>query len=186
MRIKYRGYLMRMKKIAAAFAALTVGAALVTGAATSADANSAAGAKKIKECKGKQLKVSLGKKGAAAGSSYQAIRIRNTGRVCSINSWPEIGYASKHGTPVGHFAKHGRTWPGKVVLTHGQRGRLQLQAPNPGNFPKRVCRPAKATKIAAYVPGSIRPSSRHANRIKRPVKVCTTRRGRPSLLYRMG
>lgn len=171
-------------KFAAAFAALTVGTALVTGATSAADAHHSDGAKKVKACKGKQLKVRLGKIDAAAGSSYQGIRIRNAGKRCSINSWPKVGYASKHGTPIGHLTKPGGKWPGKVVVAHGKRIRVVLQTPNAENFPKRVCHPAKARKVVTYVPGTIRPSSRHADRLKRATKVCTTKRGRPFLLYR--
>lgn len=178
---------MRIKMLAAPIAALALGTTLVSGAVTSADAQrSDDGARKIKECKGRQLAVRLGKTGVAAGSTYQAIRIRNRGRRCAIKSWPEVGYAGRHGGPVGFLAKHNRKWPHRVVLRHGETGRLLLQTPNPGNFPRGKCRPARARRIVTYAPGNIRSNTRHVNKVKHATKVCTTRRGRPHLLYRMG
>ncbi|MDN5854630.1 MAG: DUF4232 domain-containing protein [Actinomycetia bacterium] len=175
---------MRIKKVAAPMAALALAATLTTGAATSADAEHSDGARKIKTCKGKQLKVRLGKTGVAAGSTYRDIWIRNRGKRCKLTSWPRVGYASKHGTPVGFFARTNRKLPNRVVLGHNKRRKFILQTPSTGPFPRHACRPARARKIVTYVPGYIRPSTRHASKSRRFGKVCTTVRGRPSLHYR--
>lgn len=175
---------MRINKVAAPMAALALAATLTTGAATSADAHHGDGAKKIRQCNGKQLKVRLGKAGAAAGSTYQDIWIRNRGKRCKLTSWPRVGYASKHGTPIGFFARTYRKFRGSVVLGHTKRRKFILQTPSTGPFPKRACRPARAPKLVTYAPGYIRPSTRHTARSKAVRKVCTTLRGRSTLYYR--
>ena len=175
---------MRITEIAAPIAAIALGATLTAAGATSADAHRDDGARKIEQCKGKQLKVRLGKSGVAAGSTYRDIWIRNRGKRCKLTSWPRVGYASKHGTPVGFFASTNRKLPKRVVLGHNKRRKFILQTPSTGPFPRRACRPARAHKLVTYVPGYIRPSTRHATKKHRFGKVCTTRRGRPTLYYR--
>lgn len=177
---------MSMKKVAAPFAALALGASLTAGAATTADAHgSDDGARKITECKGKKLKVRIGKTGAAAGSTYRTIKFRNRGKRCIVRTWPAVMFRHKSGVPVGFFAKHRHKRP-RLVLRHGQSGKVTLQTPNPGNFPRRKCQPYRVNRLVTYLPGRVGGSvdNMHAKKLKRSTKVCSTQKGR-SRVYRM-
>lgn len=169
---------MRIKKFAAPIAALALAATVTTGAATSADAHRGVDAKKVKECKGKQLEVRLGKTGVAAGSTYRTIKLRNSGGRCVVRTWPKVIYRHRSGVPVGFFAKHRHQRP-HLVLRHGQRGKVTLQTPNPANFPRRKCRPYRVNTLVTYVPGRVRATdTMHVDKLKRSTRVCSTKKGR--------
>lgn len=177
---------MRIHRTIACAAAIAVGMPLTAtftapAGATDQAVRQATHAAKVKNCKGKQLRVRFGRTGAAAGTFYRTIRFRNTKKRCAVRTWPEVGYASKRGRPVGFLATH----PHKrrtLVLRHGEVGRVALGTPEWRNFPRRACGARRATKLAVYIPGRIRPGARHVRRIPNgSMKVCTTKRGRPSL-----
>lgn len=177
----------RIHKITTFAAALAIGAPLTVAFTASAGATGEPGqpmphAVKAKNCKGKQLRVSFGKAGAAAGTFHRTIKFRNNGKRCALRAWPQVGYATKHGRPVGFLARpaHKLRWP--LVLRHGNVGRVDLGTPEWANYPRGRCAPRRAAKLAIYVPGRINAGARHLKRVPNgPMKVCTTRLGRPSL-----
>lgn len=151
-------------------------------AATDQPVDEAMQAAKVKNCKGRQLRIRFGRSGAAAGTLYRTIRFRNTGKRCAVRTWPEVGYARKRGRPVGFLATHPRQLRRPVVLRHGEVGRVALGTPDWRNFPRRACGARRATKLAVYIPGRIRPRARHLRKLPHgAMRVCTSRQGRPSL-----
>lgn len=170
---------MRIQKVAASVAALAVGGALAVATGTAAGAGPDRPAKPP-TCRGGQLHTSLGPVDAAAGSYYQNVRFRNTKRRCVVRGWPNVRYARKGG-PIGHFAAHRRKPPHRLVLRHGEVGRVTLQTPNWRNFPRKRCHAKRATHVVTHVPKRVKPATRHRNKLKRPMKVCSSMQGRPRI-----
>lgn len=173
---------MRIQQVISGAAALTIAAPLIAFSTPNAGATPPASdmpRPKVQHCKGKDLRISLGKLDASLGSYYQNIRFRNPGKRCLIKGWPRVLYASKAGAPVGFRAKH-RRHHHRVVLKHGAGAKVTLQTPNPENFPRKACHPRRAAAVKTFLP-------RHAhwanlNKLKRPMQVCTTKKGRPQLI----
>lgn len=170
---------MRMQKWAASAVAVTVAGSLLTFSAPNSGATPGSA---VQRCTGGQLHTSLGPADAAAGSEYRNVRFRNTGERCAVSAWPRITYARTNGKRVGRFAEPPAHPPRTIVLRHGEIGRVLLRTPNPGNFPRRLCKPRAATKLKTYVPGGkLRPANKHLNKLPRRTRVCTTAKGRPSI-----
>lgn len=173
---------MRIRNAIACAAALTVGMPLAATAAGPGGTTHQAAhpSPKVKTCKGKQLNVTVRNSDAAAGTAYLKIRIRNKGKRCAVRAWPQIGYASKRGRPVGFLASHPREHYRARVLRHGQVRRVVLATSHWQNYGRRVCWPRQAARLAVYIPSRITPAARHLKKVPGGArKVCTSRRGRP-------
>ncbi|MGH3360163.1 MAG: DUF4232 domain-containing protein [Nocardioidaceae bacterium] len=177
---------MRIQTVVACAAAVAIGGSLTIVSTVAAGnvgqpGSDAGPSARPKTCEGRQLHTSLGRIDAAAGSYYQNVRFRNAGKRCVVRGWPKIRYSGKGAEPIGFFGSHPRKPPHRLVLRHGETGKVTLQTPNPGNYPPKACRPARATHLATYVPARVRPATHHRNKLDRPMKVCSTKNGRPSV-----
>lgn len=119
------------------------------------------------------IRAELGRVGAAAGSAYQTIRLRNTGAAtCRIGGYPLVEYVNRHHHLIGWPAGHNTRKHHPQTLAPGEAARTVLQIPNPGNFPPIDCLAHNAHQIR------VRVGTASASYLKWDQPECTTRYGR--------
>jgi Protein of unknown function (DUF4232) len=163
-------------RIVAVTSALVLAGSLATSTTTAAPgpASQAPDDQRVAACTGKQLKVRLGHRDAAAGSTYQAIRFTNAGgKRCALRGFPKVTFRGKHHHRIGWPAKRVGRPATTVVLRPGRAARTALQIPNWHNFPARDCRAKGSPRLRVVPPGTHRKVG-----FRYPAKTCTTKRGR--------
>jgi hypothetical protein len=124
------------------------------------------------ECR--SIRAELGRTEAGLGSTYQTIRLRNSGhRTCEVGGFPHIGYVNAHHRLIGWPAAPDRMPHHAHVLKPGQAARTVLQIPSPDNFPPIDCLAHNAHQIRVHTRGATHPSYLRWNQPE-----CTTRFGR--------
>ncbi len=119
------------------------------------------------------IRAELGRVGAAAGSTYQTIRLRNTGTTtCRIGGYPLVEYVNRHHHLIGWPAGRDRMKHHAHTLAAGQAARTVLVIPDPGNFPPIDCLAHNAHRIR------VRVGSSAASYLRWDQQECTTRFGR--------
>ena len=108
-------------------------------------------------CRMNRLAVVLGPAGAAAGTEFQQIEIRNLGATaCVLNGYPSLVFLDKAGRVVGGPAQQVNETGTPVVavsLAPGATGHASMGVATAGNYPASSCRPRATVKIRFSVPG---------------------------------
>ncbi len=119
------------------------------------------------------IRAELGRVGAAAGSTYQTIRLRNTGATtCRIGGYPLLEYVNRHHHMLGWPAGRDRMKHHPHTLAAGQAARTVLVIPDPGDFPRIDCVAHNAHQIR------VRVGSAASSYLGWDQQECTTRFGR--------
>ena len=103
------------------------------------------------------LKVAIAQTGAAAGSTYDTIRLTNTGTAtCTLYGYPGVSLVGHgNGTQIGAAARrdHGFT-PKTVTVRGGASTTFVVQVTQAANYPKSDCDPTPADGLRIYPPGT--------------------------------
>lgn len=111
----------------------------------------------VPRCLARQLAFSLGPPSGAAGTSFYALRIRNTSSsACWVSGIPLVrALRATNGAPVGPLARR-LTLNGNgtaLRLSPGARASAALGVANAGNWPSASCAPALARALRVSMPG---------------------------------
>ncbi len=119
------------------------------GTSTSTPSSSTAG------CATSGLTASLGRGGAAAGSTYYPVEFTNTsGTACTLYGYPGVSFVTASGAQVGAAAKEDPVYPRRLVtLAAGATGHAELQITVAQNFPASDCSPVTVHRLKVYPPG---------------------------------
>jgi Protein of unknown function (DUF4232) len=105
------------------------------------------------------LQVSLSAGEGAAGSTFYALRLRNTTRrPCRTGGFGGVSFVhSATGAPIGAPADRVRRGAAKpLTLRPGARAEATLQQVNAENYPARRCHPVAAQGLRVYPPNETR------------------------------
>jgi Protein of unknown function (DUF4232) len=114
----------------------------------------AAKAGTIPSCASGSLSLSAQNAGAAAGSTYYDLSLRNiTGDACALYGYPGVSFR-KDGRQVGRAAARDRSrTPATVILLPGRAAVSQLQVANARNYSRADCGPVSVHRLRVYPPG---------------------------------
>lgn len=106
------------------------------------------------ECKVADLKLSLGRGDAAAGTVYRELRFTNKGsRTCKIQGFPGVSYvAGDDGHQVGPAAFREGTKGPAISLKPGMTVFAPLGMVQVGNYDPAVCKPTSVRGLRVYPP----------------------------------
>jgi Protein of unknown function (DUF4232) len=106
-------------------------------------------------CATSALKASLGRGGAAAGSTYYPIEFTNTsGFACTMYGYPGASFVTASGAQVGAAAKEDPVYPRRLVtLAAGATAHAELQVTVAQNYPASACSPVAVHRLKVYPPG---------------------------------
>jgi hypothetical protein len=148
---------------------LMSGIAAFTSAPTAAAAT-ATPASAAHRCVASELRVSVTKGSAGAGSIYYTVRFANiSSSACTLDGYPGVSAAKHRGGPrVGKAASrdHG-VQPRLVTIASGATAHAYLKVANPGNL-SPACHPTDGHWVKVYPPGQVHPQFAH-----RVIPVCT-------------
>jgi hypothetical protein len=105
-------------------------------------------------CGAGDVKLTLGKSDAAAGSVYRPLLITNTqAKPCTVQGFPGVSYvAGDDGHQVGEAAYRTGTKGDPVELKPGQTAAAVIQFVNVRNYPDDICRPTPVRGLRIYLP----------------------------------
>ncbi|GAA3721978.1 hypothetical protein HDA32_002136 [Spinactinospora alkalitolerans] len=134
---------------AAALPALLIAApAPAAGASTSAP-----GAEAPPDCRTDQLEISEYGRGAATGSTYIELELRNTSdRACTLYGYPGVSWLDIEAHQVGADADRTGTADRSFTVDPGASGYATLRQPNVGNYDPAECRPENVVGLRVYPP----------------------------------
>lgn len=94
--------------------------------------------------------------GAAAGSAYYTISLRNTGQAtCTLDGYPGVSLVGANGVQLGRAADRNPAGTSKTLtLAKGAGTTFILQVANAGDYSSGQCRPTAARGFRIYPPGS--------------------------------
>lgn len=96
----------------------------------------------------------MGQSGAAAGTSYTPLVLRNAGTTtCHLTGFPGVSFLDRDGRQVGRPADMTALARQTVVLAPGRSAYAQLGLSNTGAYDPAACRPAPFTQVRVYPPG---------------------------------
>ncbi len=106
-------------------------------------------------CATSGLTASLGRGGAAAGSTYYPIEFTNTsGAACTLYGYPGVSFVTASGAQVGAAAKEDPVYPRRLVtLAAGATAHAELQITVAQNYPASDCSPVAVHRLKVYPPG---------------------------------
>jgi hypothetical protein len=106
-------------------------------------------------CATSALKASLGRGGAAAGSTFYPIVFTNTsGATCSLYGYPGVSFVTASGAQVGVAATEEPVFPRRLVsLAAGASAYAELQVAVAQNYPASLCSPVTVHRLKVYPPG---------------------------------
>jgi hypothetical protein len=106
------------------------------------------------ECKVADLKLTLGRGDAAAGTVYRELRFTNKGgRTCTIQGFPGVSYvAGEDGHQVGPSAYREGTKGAAIRLTPGMTVMAPLGLVQVGNYDPAACKPTSVRGLRVYPP----------------------------------
>ena len=108
-------------------------------------------------CVSSGLRASLGKSRGAAGTSYIALLLTNSGRVpCTLDGYPGVSFtagtdAHRIGAPA---QRDRRVGAAPVILVPGATVHVTVEVANYGNYDQQACQPGPATGYRIFPPGS--------------------------------
>jgi hypothetical protein len=108
-------------------------------------------------CTTAHLKASLATSQGAAGSSYDTVRLTNTGTArCSLNGYPGVSLVGHgNGTQIGAPARRDTSVrPQSVVVRAGGSTTFVVRLVQAANYPRTACSPIPADGFRIYPPGS--------------------------------
>lgn len=131
----------------------------------------------VKQCRSSHLQLSLGASQGAAGSTYQAVVLTNTGhKTCTLFGYPGVSFVDAGGTQLGSSASQSSGTKKTITLAAGGAANATLRQPNPGNFDPSACNATTADRLRVFPPGETAALFVHD-----AVKVCTTSAGRTAV-----
>jgi hypothetical protein len=106
------------------------------------------------ECKAGELKLSIGRGDAAAGTAYRPLRFTNAGqRTCTMQGFPGVSYvAGDDGHQVGPAAFREGTKGAVVSLAPGETAFATVGFTQVHNFDPNVCKPTPVRGLRVYPP----------------------------------
>ena len=106
------------------------------------------------ECKAGELKLSIGRGDAAAGTAYRPLRFTNVGqRSCTMQGFPGVSYvAGDDGHQVGPAAFREGTKGAVVTLAPGETAFATVGFTQVHNFDPNVCKPTPVRGLRVYPP----------------------------------
>jgi hypothetical protein len=108
-------------------------------------------------CPSSHLKVSLATSEGAAGSTYDTLRLTNTGTAsCTLHGYPGISLVGHgNGTQIGAAADRDHSVaPTTVLIRPGGSTTFVVRLVQAGNYPRSTCLPSAADGFRVYPPGS--------------------------------
>jgi hypothetical protein len=107
-------------------------------------------------CRTADLSISLEPAGAAAGTFYEWIVLKNSsGPRCTFYGYPGASLVDGSGAQLGHPAQRNPVYtPHVVTVLPNQSAYSRLGFPNPGNFPPGQCT-ANASNLRVYPPDDL-------------------------------
>jgi uncharacterized protein DUF4232 len=109
-------------------------------------------------CRTGDLRLSLGGRNAAAGTTYQTLRLTNvSGRSCTLRGYPGISYvAGDDGHQVGAAASRSPGSSVSITLARGKTASTTVGLANVRNYPAETCRPQSVRGLRVYPPDETR------------------------------
>lgn len=141
----------------AAFASITVAAAVLASALLVPALTSAAPAATVAACTAADLQVwlGLGEGGATAGSTYFPLEFSNISSApCSLDGYPSVFAANSSGAQLGSAAGKSTTAPVSVILATDATASANLQVTDVSAFTASACVPVKANSLSVEPPGT--------------------------------
>lgn len=105
-------------------------------------------------CHSNMLALSLGNSEGAAGTVYQAVRLRNTsGRTCTLQGFPGVSYVTgDNGAQVGAAAVHQGAEGAVVRVAPSAVASVDVGMVNVQNFEAAACKPTPVRGLRVYPP----------------------------------
>lgn len=128
-----------------------------TGSVTSPSSGSSSSATAQGRCATGSLAASVRHVGAAAGSTYYTIALRNTGKSsCTLVGYPGVSLVrGANGTQVGAAAaRQPGGSAGTVQVPAGGSTTFSVRVAEAGNYPAAQCRPTTTRGLRIYPPGN--------------------------------
>jgi hypothetical protein len=108
-------------------------------------------------CLAGHLKISLARAEGAAGSTYDTVRLTNTGTAtCTLYGYPGVSLVGHgNGTQIGAAADRDHSVaPTTVLVRSGGSTTFVVRLVRAGNYPRSTCAPTPADGFRVYPPGS--------------------------------
>lgn len=137
--------------------ARTIAFILSTTATVAVLSAATAAATTTHRCQAEHLSLTVTQSGAAAGTTYYRLALRNeTTSPCTLYGYPGVSAVnSPAGPQVGLAAARNPAWPSvPVTLTRGGSVYARLGVAEVGNYPRSKCGPRTATGLRVYPPGA--------------------------------
>jgi len=127
----------------------------VTETATASPGSSASSTTSAPPCTTAELTVSLGRGGAAAGSSYYPIEFGSTSASdCTLYGYPGVSFVTAAGAQVGAAATEEPVYPRELVtIAPGGTAHATLRVATAQNYPASTCHPVAVHRLKIYPPG---------------------------------
>lgn len=105
-------------------------------------------------CKAGDVKLSLGKGDAAAGTVYRKLIITNvSGHQCTIQGFPGVSYVTgADGHQVGEAAFRDGVKGELVLLNNGESASADMGFVNVRNYDEQICKPTETRGLRVYLP----------------------------------
>ena len=106
------------------------------------------------DCKAAELRLSIGRGSAAAGTTYRPLQFTNTGqRNCTIQGFPGVSYvAGDDGHQVGPAAYRDGVKGASITLAPGEVASATVGFVQVLNYDPAVCRPTAVRGLRVYPP----------------------------------
>lgn len=107
-------------------------------------------------CAASALRVSLGPRSGAAGSTYLYLRFRNvSSAACTLRGFPGVSMLTAAGEQIGAAAaRMPGSSPSTVTVPAGGRASAVLRVVNAGNYDPDTCEPVESSSLRVYQPGA--------------------------------
>jgi hypothetical protein len=108
-----------------------------------------------KTCKTSQLKVTLGRANATAGTTYFPLKFVNTSKTsCTLRGYPGVSAVNKSGNQIGNAAKRTGGKVRTVTVKPGKQQSSSVGVAETGNFSPAACKPVMAAGMKIFPPNA--------------------------------
>ena len=152
-----------------AAAALAAPVAVVTSASAAPvkKANAAA----VAGCQTSQLKVSLGRGNATAGTTFYPLKFVNkSNTTCTLRGYPGVSAVTAGGRQIGKPARRVSAKFRTVTLAPGKQQSASVGIVDTGNFRRSACKPVTATGLKVFPPNATK-----AVRLNKRFETCSSK-----------
>jgi hypothetical protein len=110
-----------------------------------------------KACTTAQLKVSLGRQNATAGTIFYPLKFVNTSsKSCTLRGYPGVSAVTKSGAQIGNAAQRVQSKFRTVTVAPGKQQSATVGIVETGNFSASKCKPVNAAGLKVFPPNATR------------------------------